>query len=139
MSEMSRLVESEGPSGVQMAVVLKQLVKRKDVFGIYQFLQLFALMRTPDEIGRNKMFDALTSTLIELESFPVPLDADSIPQPSDIFTLPSSQTLYLKSLLLSYFSMPILSNSLDLVSSLATAMRALRPDHYELDLRQIVA
>lgn len=41
--------------------------------------------------------------------------------------------------MLSYFDLPLLSNSYDLLNEAGTAMKALWPDHYEIELKQIIA
>lgn len=41
--------------------------------------------------------------------------------------------------MLSYFDLPLLSNSYDLLYEAGTAMKALWPDHYEIELKQIIA
>jgi hypothetical protein len=42
-------------------------------------------------------------------------------------------------MLLSYFDLPIICNSYDLIYELGIAMRALWPDHYEIELKQVMA
>jgi hypothetical protein len=42
-------------------------------------------------------------------------------------------------MMLSYFELPIISNSYDLLYEIGNAMKALWPDHYEIELKQIIA
>ena len=42
-------------------------------------------------------------------------------------------------MMLSYFDLPLLSNSYDLLHEAGAAMKALWPDHYEIELKQIMA
>lgn len=42
-------------------------------------------------------------------------------------------------MMLSYFDLPLISNSFDLLYELGNAMKALWPDHYEIELKQIMA
>lgn len=41
--------------------------------------------------------------------------------------------------MLSYYDMPIISNSLDLIFQIGEAMKALRPDHYEIEMKQVMS
>jgi hypothetical protein len=42
-------------------------------------------------------------------------------------------------MMLSYFDLPLVSNSYDLLHEAGSAMKALWPDHYEIELKQIMA
>jgi hypothetical protein len=41
--------------------------------------------------------------------------------------------------MLSYYDMPIISNSLDLIYQIGGAMKALRPEHYEIEMKQVMS
>ena len=58
-SDLRALFDESVPSGMELARILSELVKREDIFSIYECLQLFSLQRSADEIGRNKMFESL--------------------------------------------------------------------------------
>jgi hypothetical protein len=62
------------PSGLELSKVLLELLKGKDVWSIYECLQLFSLQKSSDELGRNKMFDSLKKIVMELEYFEVRCD-----------------------------------------------------------------
>jgi hypothetical protein len=42
-------------------------------------------------------------------------------------------------MMLSYFDLPLISNSYDLLYEIGNAMKALWPDHYEIELMQIMS
>ena len=42
-------------------------------------------------------------------------------------------------MMISYFDLPIISHSYDLIFEISRAMKALWPDHYEIELKQIMA
>ena len=42
-------------------------------------------------------------------------------------------------LMLSYYNLPMISCSLDLIEKLVIVMKALRPTHYEIEIKQIVS
>lgn len=41
--------------------------------------------------------------------------------------------------MLSYYDMPLISNSLDLIFQIGEAMKALRPEHYEIEMKQVMS
>jgi hypothetical protein len=111
---------------------------RKDAFSIYECLQLFSLQRSADEMGRNRMFDSLKRMVAELDFWKItrehsPNDKDDICPPL------SDATLKQQKMLLSYFDLPPISCSFDLLFEVSRAMKALWPDHYEIELKQLMA
>jgi hypothetical protein len=54
------------PSGSELAKILTELIHARDAFCIYECLQIFSLQKSADEIGRNKMFDALKKLVNDL-------------------------------------------------------------------------
>ena len=84
------------------------------------------------------MFDALKQFLYELPYTVVPLSYHDFID-SDICHKIDQDELERKKLLLSYYDMPIVSNSLDLIFLVGDAMRNLRPEHYEMEMKEIMA
>lgn len=41
--------------------------------------------------------------------------------------------------MLSYYDMPIIANSLDLIFQIGEAMKSLRPEHYEIEMKQVMS
>ena len=58
-AELKALFEEQIPSGMELAKLLNELISTRDIFSIYECLQLFRLCRSADELGRNKMFESL--------------------------------------------------------------------------------
>lgn len=108
------------------------------MWSINECLQLFSLQRTADELGRNKMFDSLKKMVSELEYFDVSCDWSGL-EGDDICPPLSDEAIYQRKMLLSYFDLPLCSNSYDLLFEAGTAMKALWPEHYEIELKQIMA
>jgi hypothetical protein len=57
------------PSGLELSRVLLEFLKGRDIFTIYECLQIFGLQKSSDELGRNKMFDSLKKIVTDLEYF----------------------------------------------------------------------
>lgn len=84
------------------------------------------------------MFDALKTLLVELKYFSLEPDYTNF-KDTDICHMMSTEELNRKKLMLSYYDMPIISNSLDLIFQIGETMKSLRPDHYEIEMKQVMA
>lgn len=102
------------PSGMELARVLTELVNKQEAFGIYECLQLFSLHKSADELGRNKMFDALKKMMIDLNFWQIKREESSNDK-DDICLKLTDEILRQKKLLLSYFDLPPISCSFDLL------------------------
>lgn len=54
---------------MELAKVLLELLKGRDIWSINECLQLFSMQKSADEMGRNKMFDSLKKVVTELDYF----------------------------------------------------------------------
>lgn len=66
-SELRALFEECIPTGTELARLLVELVSKRQAFSTYECLQLFSLLKFADEIGRNRMFDALKKIILEID------------------------------------------------------------------------
>jgi hypothetical protein len=92
-----------------------------------EFLQMFSNIQMPDEIGRNRMLEILRETLGKLTEFGVGIDLAQISRSDDICNVQTQEQIKLKKLMLSYYDIPIISTSLDLILPIISAMKYLRP------------
>ena len=136
--QLRALFEESVPSGMELAKILSELIHKKDAFSLYQCLQLFSLEKSTDEIGRNKMFDALKKMVVELEYWPINRQVNPNPK-DDVCPNLNEKSLLLKKMLLSYFDLPPISESFDLLYEVGRAMKALWPDHFEIQLKELTA
>lgn len=58
-AELKAIFEECIPSGLEFSRILVEMVKGRDIFTIHECLQLIALQKSADELGRNRMFDSL--------------------------------------------------------------------------------
>jgi hypothetical protein len=65
-AELKNIFEECVPSGTELSKLLLDLVDSKDVFSIYECLQIFSMQKFSDELGRNKMFDSLKTVVTKL-------------------------------------------------------------------------
>lgn len=84
------------------------------------------------------MFDALKELLSHLAYSQVNPDYSNF-KPTDICHILSPDELTRKKLMLSYYDMPIISSSFDLIFQIGEAMKNLRADHYEIEMKQVMA
>lgn len=105
---------------------------------MFELLQLFAAQKMPDEIGRNKMFDSLKELLSTLSYSEVSPDYSNF-KDTDICHVPTPEEVTRKKLMLSYYDMPIISTSFDLIYQIGETMKNLRPQHYEIEMKEIMA
>jgi len=84
----------------------------------------------PDELGRNRMFDTLRDTLKRLGKFEMNLKLDDIRPDDDICNVQRQDQIKLKKFMLSYYDIPIISNSMDLVYPIISAMKTLRAESF---------
>ena len=68
-SQLRSSLEEFIPSGTELAKAFTELVKGQDLFSINECLQLFALEKSADELGRNKMCDSLKGFVQEVRYF----------------------------------------------------------------------
>ena len=114
---------------MELARILSELIQNKDAFSIFECLQLFSLQKSSDEIGRNKMFDSLKKMVIELEYWTIKREVN-MNEKDDVCPNLTESILKQKKMLLSYFDLPPISCSFDLLFETGRAMKALWPDHF---------
>ena len=135
-AELKAIFEECVPSGLEFSRILVEMVKGRDIFTINECLQLVGLQKSADELGRNRMFDSLKRVVMDLEYFEVQeagIEGDDLSPPLD------AGQLHQRRMMLSYYDLPLISCSYDLLFEIGTAMRALWPDHYEIEMKQIMA
>jgi hypothetical protein len=84
------------------------------------------------------MVDALKAILLNLRYCELNPDYSHF-KDTDICHQLTAEELTRKKLMLSYYDMPIISNSLDLIFQIGEAMKSLRSEHYEMELKQVMS
>lgn len=81
------------------------------------------------------MFDTLRDTLKKLGKFEMNLNLNDIQSDDDICNVQRKDQIKLKKFMLSYYDIPIISNSLDLVYPIISAMKNLRAESFVHELQ----
>ena len=84
------------------------------------------------------MFDALKQLLTNVTLSEVNPDYSNF-KDSDICHIPNEEEITRKKLMLSYYDMPIIKTSFDLIFQIGEAMKNLRPSHYEIEMKEVMA
>lgn len=86
-------------------------------------------------MGRNRMFDTLRETLKRMGRFEIQLKVDDIRKDDDICNVQKMEQIKLKKFMLSYYDIPIISESIDLIYPIISAMKYLRPESFVHELQ----
>lgn len=73
------------------------------------------------------MFDMLKQVLKKLTLFELKLNLHQINKDDDICSVQTPEQIRLKKFMLSYYDISIISNSVDLIYPIVSAMKSLRP------------
>ena len=66
-------------------------------------------------------------------------DLSQIPKNDDICNVQSYEQIHLKKFMLSYYDIPIICNSMDLVFPIVSAMKFLRPESFLNEIQETIS
>ena len=95
-----------------------------------------AIYTACSEVKTTKSNNDIHQTFYET---PTNLFKNVLSEHDDIAKIPSGKDLNTHKLMVSYYNLPIISSSLDLIHYISIVMKILRPEHYEIEIKQTMA